>query len=101
MAMETENNQMMADGLSVENTAEVTSAPEENQSINTVADDVTDKMQSADDSTAEDLSTGKKKGKINITGDDVKKFIKLFVILAVLSFIRAFSMHMFTRSAIS
>lgn len=95
MAMETENNQMMADDLSVENTAEVTSAPEENQSINTVADDVTDEMQSADDSTANDLSTGKKKGKINITGDDAKKFIKLFVILAVLSFIRALAMHVF------
>ena len=76
--METENNQMMTEvDPAVENTAESTLA--ENQ-----------------EATSMDESAGKtKKGKIKVTGNDVKKFLKLFIVLNMLSFIRAFSMHVF------
>ena len=80
--METENNQMMAEvDTAVEDTAEVDVIPEE---------DTISKEDSA-----ETTEKSSKKGKINITGDDVKKFIKLFWVLCILSFVRALSMYMF------
>ena len=77
--METENNQMMAEvEPAVEETA-VEALAEDKQESNT---------------TECEAPAQNKKGK-KVNGDDVKKFLKLFLILNVLSFIRAFSMHVF------
>lgn len=82
--METETNQLLTEESEVASTDEVTPSPSVDES-----------NEGANDSPSATDNTPKKKGKIKLTGDDVKKFLKLFVVLCILSFIRAFSMHMF------
>ena len=80
--METENNQVIAEvDPTVQNTVEVDNISEEC---------TPDEVAIADDCTTESKSDKKK-----LSGDDIKKYLKLFVILNLLSFIRAFSMHCF------
>jgi uncharacterized membrane-anchored protein YitT (DUF2179 family) len=76
--METENNQMIADVDPTVDETVVVDNPENIQEIE-----------------ADNCPNENKKRKINIKGNDVKQFAKLFGILCILSFIRALSMHVF------
>lgn len=95
--METENTQIMAEvDPAVENTAVVDpSLTEDTNEKEALIEGGADTLESIEKNPAEDCPVDNKKPKIKITGKDVKGFVKLFVILAFLSFIRALAMHVF------
>ena len=83
--------------METENTQLITEEP-----CDVVVDDATNVADLDNDANVNDVDTnptegenGNPKKKLNVTKTDVSKFLKLFVILNLLSFIRAFSMHVF------